>query len=246
MRYVAASSPPSPTPDAEGGSQTLERGLAVLFELGRHPQGLTTAEAAAACGLHRSITHRLLVSLQRTGFASRGDGRYRVGPAVSDLVARPRLRDVAEPVLHRLAVELDATASLVEVRGDAAVTTLVAEPPTDGPRFSYRLDNRDPLDRGAGGLAALAAAEARPGEPERVPSVRATGHVTTYAELNPGAYAIAAPLPGWPTPAAINVVTSRTELMTSAVGPIRAAAAEIYAACPDERRPGASDDHPRD
>ncbi|WP_408896375.1 IclR family transcriptional regulator [Nocardioides sp. R1-1] len=218
---------------SDSGSQTLERGLAVLLELGRHPEGLTVAEAAAACGLHRSITYRLLVSLHRTGFAARDEeGRYTVGPATADLAehSRPRLRDVAEPVLHQLALEIDATASLVEVSGDAAVTTVVAEPPTDGPRFSYRLGNRDPLDRGAGGLAALASGPPRAGEPARVAAVRAAGHVTTEAELNPGAYGIAAPLPGWHVLAAVNVVTSRPALLTSAVEPVRRAVATITAA----------------
>ncbi|MDQ6522111.1 helix-turn-helix domain-containing protein [Nocardioides sp. LHD-245] len=218
---------------SDSGSQTLERGLAVLVELGRHPEGLTVAEAATACGMHRSITYRLLVSLHRTGFAARDDqGRYTVGPATADLAehSRPRLRDVAEPVLHQLALAIDATASLVEVSGDAAVTTVVAEPPTDGPRFSYRLGNRDPLDRGAGGLAALASGPPRSGEPVRVAGVRATGHVTTEAELNPGAYGIAAPLPGWHVLAAVNVVTSRPDLLSSAVEPVRRAVATITAA----------------
>ncbi|WP_280334312.1 helix-turn-helix domain-containing protein, partial [Nocardia wallacei] len=155
-----------PRTEPTDGAQTLERGLAVLVELSRHPDGLTIAQVATACGLHRSITTRLLVSLQRTGFARRDEsGAYRVGPAVAELLgrARPRLREVAGPVLERLARTVDATASLVEVIDGFAVTTLVAEPPTDGPRFSYRLGNRDPLDRGAGGVAALAAPPAPPG-----------------------------------------------------------------------------------
>ncbi|WP_205471831.1 IclR family transcriptional regulator [Nocardioides sp. SYSU D00038] len=215
------------------GSQTLERGLAVLQELAQHPAGLTTSEAAAALGLHRSITHRLLVSLQRTGFAVRDDaGRYAVGPAARALAdsARPRLRDVAEPVLHRLAVELDATVSLVEVADGAAVTTLVAEPPTDGPRWSYRLGNRDPLDRGAGGLAALASHPPRPGEPDRVAGVRAAGVVTTRAELNPGAIGVACPLPGWDLPAAVMVVTAHEDTATRAEARLRRAAREVGSA----------------
>lgn len=218
-------------PAAPGeGSQTLERGLAVLVELGRHPAGLTTSQVATACGLHRSITNRLLVSLTRTGFAVRdGEGRYSVGPTAASLArdVRPPLREVAEPVLQRLARTLGATASLVEVVGDAAVTTVVAEPATDGPRFSYRLGNRDPLDRGAGGLAALASGPPRADEPARVAQVRAAGHVTTYAELNPGAYGIAAPLPGWEVLAAVNVVTSHEELTTDAIAPLLAAVREI-------------------
>jgi DNA-binding IclR family transcriptional regulator len=211
------------------GSQTLERGLSVLVELSRHPDGLTTAETATACGLHRSITHRLLVSLERTGFARRdADGRYRVGPTARAVVgATPSLREVARPVLEELAREVDATASLVEVAGRHAVTTLVAEPPTDGPRFSYRLGNRDPLERGAGGLAALASGPARAGEPERVAAIREQGFVATYAELNPGAYGIAAPLPGWPVRAAVNIVTAHEKLTRDAIEPLLKAAAEI-------------------
>ena len=214
------------------GSQTLERGLRVL-EAVAEVQGATAAEITARAGLHRSIVHRLLVSLERTGYVERdGAGRYRVGRALTTLSdrTRPRLHVVAEPVLHALAAELDATASLVEVVAGAAVTTIVAEPPTDGPRFTYRLGNRDPLDRGAGGLAALASGPPAPGEPDRVAGVRTSGVVTTYAELNPGAYGIAAPVP-WlrGTRAAVAVVTSREDVADRAVPQVVAAAAEIAA-----------------
>lgn len=215
------------------GSQTLERGLAVLLALGAADHGMTASEVAGACGLHRSIAYRLLVSLVRTGFAVRDDaGRYRPGPAATSLAdrVRPRVRAVAEPVLHRLAARLDATASLVEVVGDAAVATVVAEPPTDGPRFSYRLGARDPLDRGAGGLAALASGPPVPGEPDRVRTTREAGHVTTHAEVNPGAHALAAPVTGAGVLAAVNVVTNRPELLVSSVDDVVAAAREIAAA----------------
>jgi len=217
-------------PEPTDGAQTLERGLAVLVELSRHPGGLTTAQLASACGLHRSITTRLLVSLQRTGFAHRDESSaYRIGPAVFDLLglSRPQLREVAAPVLERLARTIDATTSLVEVVDGYAVTTLVAEPPSDGPRFSYRLGNRDPLDRGAGGVAALAAGPPRPGEPDRVAAARADGYVITHGELNLGAHAIAAPLPGWGGLAAINIVTNRQSVMDTAHGPLLDAVHEI-------------------
>ncbi|WP_324193857.1 IclR family transcriptional regulator [Nocardia blacklockiae] len=218
------------------GAQTLERGLAVLVELGRHPEGLTTAQVAAACGLHRSITTRLLVSLQRTGFAQRDEGgAYRVGPAVGELLglSRPGLREVAAPVLERLARAVDATASLVEVIDGYAVTTLVAEPPSDGPRFSYRLGNRDPLDRGAGGVAALASGPPRAGEPDRVGAARADGFVTTHGELNQGAHAIAAPLPGWGRLAAVNIVTNRESVVDAARDPLLDAVRDIGAHAAD-------------
>ncbi|MFF5337744.1 IclR family transcriptional regulator [Streptomyces sp. NPDC013181] len=213
-----------------GGSQTLERGLAILVELGRHPGGLNTSQVAAATGFHRSIAHRLLVSLHRTGFAARDDdGRYTVGPVVPGLVGAPgpSLRTVAEPVLQRLARRLDATASLVEAVGSVAVTTLVAEPPTDGPLFWYRKGSRDPLDHGSGGLAALASGPPRAAEPDRVQAIREAGHVITHGEVNPGAHGVAAPLPGWPVRAAINVVTSDPGLAERAIPHVREAAAAI-------------------
>ncbi|WP_216895402.1 IclR family transcriptional regulator [Nocardia alni] len=217
-------------PEPTDGAQTLERGLAVLVELSRHVDGMTTAQAAAACGLHRSITTRLLVSLQRTGFAHRDEaGAYRVGPAVFGLLglSHPHLRDVAAPVLDRLARTVDATASLVEVVDGYAVTTLVAEPPSNGPRYSYRLGNRDPLDRGAGGVAALAAGPPQPGESDRVTAARTHGYIITHGELNLGAHAIAAPLPGWGALAAINIVTNRQDIIDTAHHPLLNAVHEI-------------------
>ncbi|MER5437780.1 helix-turn-helix domain-containing protein [Streptomyces sp. NPDC002790] len=215
-----------------GGSQTLERGLTILVELSRHPEGLNTSQVAAATGFHRSIAHRLLVSLQRKGFASRDDdGRYVVGPAVAGLLGGtgPNLRAIAEPVLHRLARQLDATASLVEVVGTAAVTTLVAEPPTDGPLFWYRRGSRDPLDRGAGGLAALASGPPDPSEPDRIQEIREAGYVVTHCEVNVGAHGIAAPLPGWPVRAAVNIVTADPSLADKAIPRVLDAASAIGA-----------------
>ncbi len=220
------------------GSQTLERGLLLLAELARHGPGLTATEAAAATGLHRSIVYRLLVSLERTGFAARLDtGRYRLGPEAEALGHRPgpALRAVAEPVLGWLAQEVDATASLVEAQGGAAVTTLVAEPPTGGPRFSYRLGSRDPLDRGAGGLAAGAAMPPTPGEADRLAGIRRAGYVITHGELTPGAIGAAAPLPGWGLRAAVCLVGADPALATRAIEPLLEAARRIRSALGEER-----------
>ena len=216
------------------GSQTLERGLAVLSALGSDPRGLTVKEVVEAVGLHQSVTYRLLISLQRTGFATRGDdGRYCVGSAVVSLAdrVRPRIRDVAGPPLRQLAVALDATASLVEIIGEHAVATVVAEPPTDGPRFSYRLGNRDPLDRGAGGIAALASLPFVEGESERVTRTREAGFVITHSEINPGAHGVAAPIPDVVgTAASVNVITNRQDLAATAGPRVRDTALAIAAA----------------
>lgn len=215
-----------------GGSQTLERGLVILSLLSEQSGGLSTSEVAAATGLHRSIVHRLLVTLHRNGFAERDDrGAYLLGPAAVGLArrGRPSLHVLAEPVLQELADRVGATASLVEVIGDAAVTTVVAEPPTHGPRFSYRLGNRDPLDRGAGGLAALAARPPTEGESVRVATVRDDGFVITRAEINPGAIGVAAPVQGAVTGAAVNIVTADEAVVARAAELVQAAARSLTA-----------------
>ncbi len=166
-RGGGGAAPPPPPPPAPG-------------------RGPPAPPPAPAGGLHLSTPPGRGVWLPPTGSARRDvRGAYRVGPAVAELLgrARPRLREVAGPVLERLARTVDATASLVEVIDGFAVTTLVAEPPTDGPRFSYRLGNRDPLDRGAGGVAALAAPPPPPGAAPR-PSSPATAGPTRYAPLS--------------------------------------------------------------
>ncbi len=58
-------------------------------------------------------------------------------------------------------------------------------------------------------------------------AAREAGFVTTSAELNPGAHALAAPVPGAGVLAAVNVVTNRPELLASAVDEVVRAAREI-------------------
>ena len=219
------------TAEDAGGSQTLERGLAVLVTIGEGTKGLTATEAAEACGLHRSVIYRLLVSLERTGFATRdAEGRYRPGPALSALARNvPELRDIVQPELEAMASHAGATASLVEVRGNAAVTTLIAEPRVSGPLFTYRLGNRDPLDRGAGGIAALASGPPASSESGRVTETRTRGYIVTRGELTPGAIGVAAPLPGWPVRAAISLLSSRHDDEPLLVAAVASTAARIAA-----------------
>lgn len=221
---------PAGNPSAPAGAQTLERGLVVLTELARHRDGLSTSQVAAAVGLNRTVAHRLLVSLVGTGFARRDtEGRHHVGPAVRALAAsvRPALRDLAGPVLQALADRLGTAVSLIEVEGDAAVTTLVAHPAIEGPQYAYRLGHREPLDRGAGGVAATASAPPRPGERAVVEEARRRGYAVTHGELNPGAHGVAAPLPGWSAPASVTVVSYDPEEIERVRHPLMEAAQEI-------------------
>ncbi|WP_019549409.1 IclR family transcriptional regulator [Streptomyces sulphureus] len=207
------------------GSQTLQRGLRVLQMLAETPQGLTASEIAARLDVHRSIAYRLLTTLSRSHFASRDGNRYRIGVSFFTLAehSRPPLLDVAQPVLRALTHQLGATACLVVPEDDCAVAVAVVEPPGPGPRFSYGVGSRDPLQRGAAGLA-LMMGGARPESIPRAVAARVAraveaGYVSSHDEVVAGTYAVAAPIPvpAGERPTAVNVITHRQELADGAV-----------------------------
>ncbi|MGH6655175.1 MAG: IclR family transcriptional regulator [Actinocrinis sp.] len=217
------------------GSQTLERGLRALRLLAESPDGLTATQVAHALGVHRSMAYRLLMTLVRQRFAARDEAaRYKAG---ADLVAlaehvKPRLREAAEPILRALADKLDATACLVVPDDGQAVAVSVLEPTSHGARVSYRVGSRDPLDRGAGGIAILAAGPDRAGEPERVTQARTRGYSATSGEVVPGTYAVAAPIRTTHAdgPAAVLLITLRPAVAESAIGPVIDAANQVVRA----------------
>ena len=81
---------------------------------------------------------------------------------------RPRLREVAEPILRDLADRVGATAVLLVREGGYAVGVSVSEPSAEVPWLSYGLGHRDPItrwrDRRAGRQRG-AAGQARPRDP---------------------------------------------------------------------------------
>src|SRR3954451_15074627 len=107
-----------------GGTQAIDRALAILQTLGgaRADWGLT--DLAAELGLHKTTVHRILGALERAGFVARDPARQTVslGPAVIQLGIQARrsagLHDAARPVLEALAAETGETATLEVLVGD--------------------------------------------------------------------------------------------------------------------------------
>lgn len=197
-------------PDKAGvTSQTLERGLAAL-EVIAHSGPCGAADVAHALGLHRSITYRLLTTLEQRGYVERDEaGRYRVGLATAMVAAAVRrdLRAVAEPELRRIAEKLGTTAFLVVPQHDEALTILAIEPVDAPVRITYRPGLRHPLTRGAPGLAILAALPPRAEERPEVTLARDLGYVRTTGEVVPGLSALAVPVrPSSGTVAAVCVM----------------------------------------
>jgi DNA-binding IclR family transcriptional regulator len=209
MARVSGRSASAPSPASY--SQTLDRGLRALEVLAEHPDGLSVSELAAALDTHRAGVYRLLGSLGDHHLVRRDDeGRFTLAPGLIELAAgvRPRLQEVAEPVLQRLADQLTATAALTIRDGDEAVVAMVVAPREPRLHLTYRPGMRHPLTRGAPGHVLLAAMPATPGEPPAAIKARDQGYAVSKGQLLPGAIGVAAAIavPGNEPDAAISAV----------------------------------------
>ena len=104
-----------------GGARTLERGLALLDCVAAGHRRLE--EIAAAAGLSRSATHRMLSSLVAAGFLGQDPDRgYRLGLKLLELGAR------AERAIGISAAVQAVLASLADATRDAAHLGVLAGP----------------------------------------------------------------------------------------------------------------------
>lgn len=215
------------------GTQTLARGLRVLQLVSMAGDGLSIQDVAGRLEVHRSIASRLLSTLAEFHLVTRGsDGRYRTGAGLVALATgiQATLRAAADPVMRDLAAELGATVSLLVIDGGQAVALSVVEPPGASYVLSFKTGSRHPLGRGSAGVALLAAQSPSPGEARNVTEARERGFASTFGEVEPGAYGVAAPLvvEGLP-PACLNLITYRPETAATAGPALLAAVARLRA-----------------
>jgi DNA-binding IclR family transcriptional regulator len=125
------------------------------------PDGLRTSDAAQAAGLPRPTAHRLLSSLSSEGFVDRSaTGLWRVGPELflMGVGAAPRYdtRNLAQPILRRLALTTGESASFSIRRGDETVCLLHEEGTFPLRSHVLREGVRFPLGVASAGIAILA------------------------------------------------------------------------------------------
>ena len=185
------------------GISGLARGLAVIesFDL-EHPR-LTVTEAARRTGLVPAVTRRCMRTLEQLGYLS-FDGKHyaptprfaRLATVYTDVDPLPTL---ATPLLAELRDELDESASLAVLDGDAALFIARAAARhfvTTGLRIGDRL----PADRTAIGrvlLAGLPDAQqaALPSElREAIHQAAADGYSLIEDEIETGVRAVAVPV----------------------------------------------------
>src|SRR5215213_5297036 len=216
-------------------SQTLDRGLRILEHLAAVSTPQTVMDIATGVDLHRSITYRLLRTLESHELVERdAAGRYWLGVGVSALArsVRSDLQSAAMPRLDALAEELKMTAFLVVRVGDEAVTVATVEPHDTAAHVVYRPGTRHPLDRGAPGLALLMPGAPATDDRDSLREARRTGWASSHGEVIPGFRSVAAPVlgPDGGARAAVAVVFVDETADVVQIGQAVAAAAKKVAA----------------
>jgi DNA-binding IclR family transcriptional regulator len=105
-----------------GGTQAIERAVAILRAFGPEPGGRTPQDLSRRTGLNRSTVYRILSALEHAEMVvSDGAGHYRLGPELAILgglaLRQMDLRGVALPYLHGLARRSGETIDLEVLRG---------------------------------------------------------------------------------------------------------------------------------
>jgi DNA-binding IclR family transcriptional regulator len=105
-------SPPAPSP----GRAVLEGAFSVLDALARADAGLGLSDLSRQTGLAKASTYRLVEQLVGLGAVRRHERRYYIGARLGRIGQRwqpdPRLRTVARPWVHTLAIQSRAIASV--------------------------------------------------------------------------------------------------------------------------------------
>ena len=146
--------------EAAGGAASV-RALQVIETLAAANQPASLDSLAAATGLGKHKTYRVLRALQDAGYVDHvGRSGYRVGGRSIGLASligpRPALLHRAMPILNRLATLSCETATLHLRSGTHRVLVLSADTTNPQLRQAVRLGERAPLSTGCSGLVILA------------------------------------------------------------------------------------------
>jgi DNA-binding IclR family transcriptional regulator len=111
----------------------LRNSCRILKLLGQHPDGLKAAELARRLDIPVTTTLRIMATLHLEGFARKHEGRYELGPVLIQLgnaaLAGTEIRELALPLLHKLAVDVDETAHLAIPCDERALIVAVEDSP---------------------------------------------------------------------------------------------------------------------
>ena len=224
-----------------GPSQTLSRGLSALEIIAEAEKPIGIAELATRLGLHRSITYRVVRTLEEHRLVIRTQAGGLVPGTRLAALARAVARDLqsaALPELTAVANELGMTAFVAVLDADEVIALVSVEPRHAVAPVAQRPGTRHPLYRGAPGTAIQAALtpQERAGRGDERLRDEAffaafPGYTTSHDEVIKGLSSVAVPLrvPGQPA-AALAVVYADRGTDTAAVGERLCRAASAIAA----------------
>jgi DNA-binding IclR family transcriptional regulator len=187
----------------DSGIGVLDKAVGVLHTIAESPCGL--AELCDRTGLPRATAHRLAAGLEVHRLLARDDeGRWRLGPALSELAAQVNdpLLAASATVLPRLRDITGESVQLYRREGSSRICIAAAEPPA-GLRDTVLVGARLPMTAGSGAKVLLAYSD----DPTRdtvlatakfsertLTEVRRRGWAQSAAEREPGVASVSAPV----------------------------------------------------
>lgn len=187
----------------DSGIGVLDKAVGVLHTIAESPCGL--AELCDRTGLPRATAHRLAAGLEVHRLLARdGDGRWRLGPVVSELAARVNdpLLSASAAVLPRLREITGESVQLYRREGSSRICIAAVEPPA-GLRDTVPVGARLPMTAGSGAKVLLAYSDDATRQAvlptakfsdRALAEVRRRGWAQSAAEREPGVASVSAPV----------------------------------------------------
>jgi DNA-binding IclR family transcriptional regulator len=187
----------------DSGIGVLDKAVGVLYTIAESPCGL--AELCDRTGLPRATAHRLAAGLEVHRLLARdGDGRWRLGPAVSELATHVNdpLLAASAAVLPRLREITGESVQLYRREGSSRICIAAMEPPA-GLRDTVPVGARLPMTAGSGAKVLLAYSDAATQQAvlpaakftdRTLAEVRRRGWAQSAAEREPGVASVSAPV----------------------------------------------------
>ena len=187
----------------DSGIGVLDKAVGMLYAVAESPCAL--AELSDRTGLPRATAHRLAAGLETHRLLTRnGDGRWRLGPAVSELAARvdDPLLAASAAVLPRLREATGESVQLYRAEGTSRVCIAALEP-VAGLRDTVPIGTRLPMTAGSGAKVLLAYSDDATRQAvlphakftdRTLVEVRRRGWAQSAAEREPGVASVSAPV----------------------------------------------------
>ena len=187
----------------DSGIGVLDKAVALLHTVAESPCAL--AELSDRTGLPRATAHRLAAGLEHHRLLARdGQGRWRLGPAVTELATHvdDPLLAAAAAVLPRLREVTGESVQLYRPEGTCRICVAALEPPA-GLRDTVPVGARLPMTAGSGARVLLAYSDAvtqravlstAKFSDRALAEVRRRGWAQSAAEREPGVASVSAPV----------------------------------------------------